>query len=296
MGRDLAERFPAARAAFDEVDAALGVPLSALAFGGTPEELTRTHNAQPALLAHGAAVWAVLRDRLAPHVRAAAGHSLGEFTAYHAAGTLGLADAARVVRRRGELMYEAGTARPGAMAAVLGDLTEPIEAICARASAEGGTVVPANFNAPGQVVVSGEPAAVARAIELAKASGAKRGVALQVSGAFHSPLMAPATAGLAEALDRATLADARFPVFANVDAEPTRDAAAARDRLLRQLTAPVLWTRVVAALAERFPGALYVEMGPGQVLRGLVQKIAPALEVVRCGTVEEVNSLAERLA
>jgi [acyl-carrier-protein] S-malonyltransferase len=295
MGRDLAERFPAARAVFDEVDAALGVPLSAVAFAGSAEELTRTHNAQPALLAHGAAVWAVLRDRLAPHVRAAAGHSLGEFTAYHAAGSLALADAARVVRRRGELMYEAGTARPGAMAALLGDLAEPVEAICARASAEAGTVVPANFNAPGQVVVSGEPAGVARAIELAKASGAKRAVALQVSGAFHSPLMAPATAGLAEALDRATLADARFPVFANVDAERTTAAAAARDRLLRQLTAPVLWTRVVAALAERHPGALYVEMGPGQVLRGLVQKIAPALEVVRCGTVEEVNSLAERL-
>ena len=283
MGRDLAEEFAPARAAFDAVDEALGVALSRLAFDGPDDELTRTHNAQPALLAHGAAAWAVLRDRLAPHVRAAAGHSLGEFTAYHAAGTFALADAPRVVRRRGELMYQAGTERPGAMAAILGDLAEPVEHICEQASREAGTVVPANFNAPGQVVVSGEVAGVDLALVLAKAAGAKRGIKLNVSGAFHSPLMEPVAQRLAETLDATAAADPRFPIFANVDATPTIDAAGARAQLVRQLTSPVRWTEVVSALAERFPQALYVELGPGSVLRGLVRKIAPGVEVVSWG-------------
>lgn len=296
MGRDLAEHFPAARAAFTAVDEALGVELSRLCFEGPDDELTRTHNAQPALLAHGAALWAVLGDRLAPHVRAAAGHSLGEFTAYHAAGTFALADAARVVRRRGELMYQAGTERAGAMAAILGDLAEPVERICERASREAGTVVPANFNAPGQVVVSGEVAGVDLALVLAKAAGAKRGIKLNVSGAFHSPLMEPVAQRLAETLDATAAADPRFPVFANVDATPTVRAPAARAQLVRQLTSPVRWTDVVSALAERFPQALYVELGPGAVLRGLVRKIAPAVEVVSCGTAADVNTLSERLA
>ena len=295
MGRDLAEQLAPARAAFDAVDEALGVALSRLAFDGPDDELTRTHNAQPALLAHGAAAWAVLRDRLAPHVRAAAGHSLGEFTAYHASGAFGLADAARAVRRRGELMYQAGLDRPGTMAAVLGDTSEPIDAICARASAEAGVVVPANYNAPGQVVISGEPAAVERAGALAKAAGAKRAVALNVGGAFHSPLMRPAADGLAEVLDSTPMRDADFPVVGNVDARPNRDAGAARDRLVRQLTSPVRWTDVVRVLADAHPAALYVELGPGTVLRGLVRKIAPALDVVSCGTAADVNALLERL-
>ena len=296
MGRDLAAEFPAARAVFDAVDAALGVPLSALAFEGDAEELTRTHNAQPALLAHGAAAWAALRERLAPSVRAAAGHSLGEFTAYHAAGAFGLADAARVVRRRGELMYEAGLARPGVMAALLGEPAEPLEAICERASAEAGVVVPANYNAPGQVVISGDAAGVERAGALAKEAGVKRVVPLKVSGAFHSPLMQPAAEGLAALLAATAMQDAAFPVVGNVDAREDADAAAARDLLVRQLTSPVRWTDVVAALARRHPGALYVELGPGSVLRGLVRKIAPGVEVVSCGTAAEVNALSERLA
>ncbi|CAA9310937.1 MAG: Malonyl CoA-acyl carrier protein transacylase [uncultured Gemmatimonadaceae bacterium] len=296
MGRDLAEHFPAARAAFEAVDAALGVALSRIAFDGPEAELTRTHNAQPALLAHGAAAWAALRDRLAPHVRAAAGHSLGEFTAYHAAGALSLADAARVVRRRGELMYQAGLDRPGTMAAVLGDTAEPLDAICERATAEAGVVVPANYNAPGQVVISGEATGVERASALAKAAGAKRAVALNVSGAFHSPLMQPAAEGLAAVLQATPMQDTTFPVVGNVDAAPNRDAGAARDRLVRQLTSPVRWTDVVLALAARHPAALYVELGPGTVLRGLVRKIAPALDVVSCGTAADVNALLERLA
>jgi [acyl-carrier-protein] S-malonyltransferase len=296
MGRDLAERFPAARAAFDEVDAALGVPISRLCFEGPIDELTRTNNAQPALLAHGAAAWAVTRERLAPRVRAAAGHSLGELTAHYAAGTFGLADAARVVRRRGELMYEAGSARPGAMAALLGDLTQPVEQICARATHNGSMVVPANFNAPAQVVVSGDVSAVDLALTIAKEAGARRTMKLHVSGAFHSPLMQPAADGLAEALGATAMSAPRFPVYANVDATPTTDAAGTRAQLVQQVTSPVRWTRVVAALVERHPGALFVEMGPGSVLRGLVRKIAPGAEVVPCGTAADVTTLMERLA
>src|SRR3954451_14248830 len=158
MGKDVAEAFPAARMVFEQADDALGASLSRLCFEGPADELTLTHNAQPALLAHGAAVWAATRHEVATHVRAAAGHSLGEFTAYYAAGTLTLGDAVRLVRRRGELMYESGVRRPGAMAALLGDLTEPIESITARATAEAGLVSPANYNCPGQLVISGEPA------------------------------------------------------------------------------------------------------------------------------------------
>src|SRR5882672_4511945 len=156
MGKDLAEAFPVARAVFGEVDAALGADLSRLCFEGPAEELTATKNAQPALFAHGAAVWALVKDTLFPHVRAAAGHSLGEFTAYHAADTVSLPGAARLVRRRGELMYETGVARPGTMAAILGTMTTPVEQICERATKEKGLVVPANFNTDDQIVISGE--------------------------------------------------------------------------------------------------------------------------------------------
>ena len=295
MGRDLADAFPAARAVFEQVDAALDAPLSRLCFEGPADELTLTHNAQPALFAHGAAVWAVVREPMASRVRAAAGHSLGEFTAYHAAGALRLASGARLVRRRGELMYEAGAARPGAMAALLGDLSEPIETLCARASAEAGEVVPANFNSPGQLVVSGEVAGVDRLMALAKAAGAKRAVRLNVSGAFHSPLMEPAAAGLEAALGEAGLQSPAFPVASNVSAELVSDAGTARALLRRQLTTPVRWTEVMAMLAARFPGALFVEMGPGNVLAGLAKRIAPDVATTTCGTAVEVEHLLQRV-
>ena len=295
MGQDLAAAHPAARDVFDRVDAALDAPLSRLMFDGPAEELTRTDNAQPALFAHGAAVWAATRERLRPHVRAAAGHSLGEFTAYHAADALGLEAGARLVRRRGELMFETGTSRPGAMAALLGDLAEPVEALCARATREAGEVVPANYNSPGQLVVSGESAGVDRLIELAKAAGAKRAMRLNVSGAFHSPLMAPAADGLAQALDGAGLADPAFPIASNVSAGLVSDAAEARRLLHAQLTAPVRWTDVVLALAAAHPSALFVEMGPGAVLVGLVKRIAPDVATATCGTSAEVDQLLERV-
>jgi [acyl-carrier-protein] S-malonyltransferase len=298
MGKDLYEAFPAAREVFDAADAALGADarLSALCFEGPAEELTLTHNAQPALLAHGAALWAVVRTRFGQHVRAAAGHSLGEFTAYHAAGTLGLEEGLQLVRRRGELMYESGVRRPGAMAALLGDLKEPIESICARATAESGMVSPANYNSPGQVVISGEEAGVERAMALAKDAGAKRAMRLNVSGAFHSPLMETALAGLSQAVAATTFINPKFPVYANVNAEPVTLADRARQLLLQQLTRPVRWTEEVTAMAERLPDALYVELGPGSVLTGLVKKIAPSVKTMTCGTVAEVNKLMELAA
>jgi [acyl-carrier-protein] S-malonyltransferase len=296
MGRDLYDTFSAAREVFDDADAALGTSLSSLCFNGPAEELTLTHNAQPALLTHGAAVWAVARDRLANRVRAAAGHSLGEFTAYHAAGTLSLEDAVRLVRRRGQLMYESGVRRPGTMAALLGDLKEPIESICAKATAEAGLVSPANYNCPGQLVISGEEAGVERAMSLAKEAGVKRAVRLNVSGAFHSALMETALDGLAEAFANTTFTNPKFPVYANVNAEPVTLADRARQLLLQQLTRPVRWSDEISAMAERVPDALYVEMGPGSVLTGLVKKIAPSLKTMTCGTVTEVNQLLERAA
>jgi [acyl-carrier-protein] S-malonyltransferase len=290
MGKDLAERFPVAAEVFEAADVAIGAPLARLCFEGPAEELTRTLNAQPALLTHGAAVWAVVRDTIGSRVVAAAGHSLGEFTAYHAADALPLPEAVRLVRRRGELMFEAGVKRPGAMAAILGSLSVPIEQICEDATSEGGIAVPANFNCPGQIVISGEAAGVDRAMELAKLAGAK-GKRLNVSGAFHSPLMESAAIGLSEAIDRAHLADPRFPVYANVNGQPVKDAALARRLLIEQLTSPVQWIREIEALALLHPDALYVEMGPGSVLKGLVKKIAPSLTVVSCGTSADVDAL-----
>lgn len=295
MGKDLAAAFPVAREVFEAADVAAGAPLSALCFEGPAEELTKTHNAQPALLAHGAAVWAVVRHTVAPRVVAAAGHSLGEFTAYHAGDALSLPDAVRLVRRRGELMYLAGQRRPGAMAAILGELVTPIEEICS-AAAEAGVVVPANFNSLGQVVISGDPAGVERAMALAKEAGAKRVVRLNVSGAFHSPRMAEAAHGLEEALSVAPFADPKFPIYSNVSAQPVDDAALARRVLVEQLTAPVQWTREIEAITALHPDALCVEMGPGSVLKGLVRKIAPAATVVTCGTAADVDALLSTLA
>jgi [acyl-carrier-protein] S-malonyltransferase len=290
MGKDLAQRFPLAREVFEAANVAIDAPLSRLCFEGPAEELTRTLNAQPALLTHGAAVWAVVREEIGARVVAAAGHSLGEFTAYHAADAMLLPEAVRLVRARGELMFEAGVKRAGAMAAILGTLTVSIEEICEQATAEAGLAVPANFNSPGQIVISGEAAGVDRAIELAKIAGAK-GKRLNVSGAFHSPLMQSAAAGLATALERAHIADPRFPVYANVNAQPVKDAALARRLLIDQLTMPVQWIREIEALSLLHPDALFIEMGPGTVLKGLVKKIAPHLNVVSCGTGADVDAL-----
>jgi len=288
MGRDLAERFPAARETFAAVDEALGVALSRLMWEGPEEELTRTHNTQPAILAHSAAVWAVVGERVGV-AGAAAGHSLGEYSAHVAAGTLEASAAARLVRRRGELMLEAGEQRPGAMAAVLGLATEQVDLACNEASGTDGVVVAANLNAPDQTVISGDPAAVTRAGEGCRARGAKRVVPLKVSGAFHSPLMAPAVDGLRDALTDADFGDPAFPVVANASGQPVRTGLDAKRLLLDQLTAPVRWVACMQAAAELAPGAAFIEIGPGNVLSGLIKRIVPGAATVSLGTADEVE-------
>ena len=297
MGKDLAAAHPAARTVFDVADRALGVGLSQLCFEGPEADLTATQNAQPALLAHGAAVWAVVREWLRPRVRAAAGHSLGEFTAHYAAGTFELNAALKLVRRRGELMAESGVRTPGAMAAVMGLDEALVEAACAEAAAAtGGVVVPANYNTPEQLVISGNDGAVARAMEIAKAKGAKRAIKLNVSGAFHSPLMASAGTGLQASLDAAHAITPEFPVYANVSAGAVTTAAEAVRLLREQLTSPVRWTEEVRRLAAAFPGALYVELGPGTVLANLVKRIVPGAETAACGTAADIEALRQRVA
>ena len=291
MGRDLAERHPPARAVFEEADAALGIALSRLMWEGPEEELTLTHNAQPAILIHSLAVHVLVRDRLAPV--AAAGHSLGEYTAYAALGALDLADAVRLVRLRGELMLEAGARRPGTMAAVIGLEGDVVAAVCAEASAGDSVVVAANFNAPDQTVISGDPPAVERAGVALKDAGAKRVLPLKVSGAFHSPLMAPAQAGLQGALNRVPFSDPAAPVIANASAEPITQAAAARRRLGEQLTAPVRWVESMRQAATLAGGAAFVEIGPGSVLGGLLKRIVPGVAATSLGTAAEVEAFLD---
>jgi [acyl-carrier-protein] S-malonyltransferase len=288
MGKDLATRFPAARDTFAAIDDALDARLSRLMWEGPEDELTLTHNAQPAILAHSVAVLAVVGERLG-QAGAAAGHSLGEYSAHVAAGSLTGVDAARLVRRRGELMLAAGEARPGAMAAVLGLPTAEVEAACDEASGPDGVAVPANLNAPDQTVISGDPSGVQRAGEQCKARGAKRVIPLKVSGAFHSPLMAPAVDGLREALADATFSDPAFPVVANASGEAVRTGVDAKRLLADQLTAPVRWVACMQAAAELVPNATFVEIGPGNVLSGLLKRIVPNAKAMTLGTADEVE-------
>lgn len=290
MGRDLAERHPAAARVFERADQALGVPLSRIMWEGPADELTATHNAQPAILAHSVAVLEAVRERL-PAVSMAAGHSLGEFSAYVAAGSLAFEDAVRAVRRRGELMFRGGEERPGTMAAVLGLDDEPLERVCRDASqATGGECVPANFNAPGQIVISGDRPAVEKAMELAKEAGAKRALPLSVSGAFHSPLMAVAEEGLRTHLEEVAMADPSFPVVSNVTAASVSEAGEARELLVRQLTSPVRWAASMRTMRERGIGT-FLELGPGNVLAGLMKRIDREAGVTSLGTADQVDSL-----
>ena len=290
MGADLAAAHPVARDIFAAADDTLGVDLTRLCFEGPAEHLTLTINAQPALLTHGAALWAIVRDEIGDRVVAAAGHSLGEFTAYHSADAIPFSEAVALVRKRGELMFAEGQTHPGAMAAILGDMDIPGDELCELASTDG-VVVPANYNSPGQLVISGNVGCVERAMILAKEHGAKRAIRLNVSGAFHSPLLAQAGVAFGTAMDMVHLADPRFKVYANVNAQPVTDAALARRLLVEQLTAPVQWTREMEAVSLVHPDALYVEMGPGSVLKGLMKKIAPSVTVMTCGTAADVDSL-----
>ena len=294
MGKDLAERFPQAREIFAAIDEALGVTLSKIMFDGPEDELTATQNTQPAILAHSAAVFAIVGEKLAGTAVAGAGHSLGEYSAYITAGALQPATAARLVRRRGELMQKAGEDRPGTMVAVLGLATKDVEAACAEASQQASVAVAANINAPDQTVISGDPEAITRAAEGCKKRGAKRVIPLKVSGAFHSPLMGPARNHLQLALERAEFSDPAFPIIANATAETVKDASRARRLLADQLTAPVRWVECMEH-ARQVGGdaARYIEIGPGQVLAGLLKRIVPGAIVMSLGTADEVTRFME---
>jgi [acyl-carrier-protein] S-malonyltransferase len=286
MGKALAESFPICRDTFAEADAALGAPLSKTVFEGPEDLLTLTENAQPAILTMSVAVQRLLASReVAPSI--VAGHSLGEYSAHVAAGTFSFADAVRVVRNRGRYMQEAVPVGQGAMAAILGGDAALVAQACEEAS-EGEVVAPANLNAPGQVVIAGTAAAVARAGERAKALGARKVVPLHVSAPFHCALMKPAEERLAPELRSLAARDPRVPVVANVDAEPKREAAASIEALVRQVCAPVRWEDVVRRLASEGVRA-YVEVGPGTVLSGLVRKIDRGASLVN---VEDESGLA----
>lgn len=288
MGRDLAERWPEARELFERADRILDVDLTRLCWEGPEEELTRTQNAQPAILLHSYAAWRLLPDRLREGVAVGAGHSLGEFTAYLCAGALSFEDALRLVRRRGELMARSDE---GTMAAIIGMDDDRVRELCA---ADEGTVVAANFNSPGQVVISGTEDAVRRVGDRAEEAedGARRVLPLQVSGAFHSPLMEVAREGLAEALGAVDFGDPDFPVVANASAESVTSGEEARRLLVDQLTSPVRWTESVLAMRDRGPER-WLEVGPGNVLTGLLRRIDRSQEGRAVGDAEAIAALRD---
>lgn len=293
MGKALAAQYPVCRETFEEADDALGEPLSRLCFEGPADALTLTANTQPAVLAVSVAVYRLLASRGARPAMLA-GHSLGEYSAHVAAGTLSFADALRTVRRRGRYMQEAVPVGDGAMAAVLGLDADAVAQACADA-AEGEVVSAANLNAPGQVVIAGARTAVTRAGARARELGARRVLPLPVSAPFHCALMQPAQTRLEPELRSLVASDPDVPVVANVDAEPKRDAASAIDALVAQVSAPVRWEAVVRRLAASGV-KLYVEVGPGAVLTGLIRKIDRRFDAVSVGDPEGVAALEARLA
>jgi [acyl-carrier-protein] S-malonyltransferase len=288
MGKALADAYPEARTVFDEADAALGASLSGLCFDGPEDQLTLTENTQPAILAMSTAAMRVLSARgIEPSF--VAGHSLGEYSANVAAGTIAFRDAIQIVRRRGRYMQEAVPVGTGAMAAILGLEVQLVRKACEEA-AEGEVVSPANVNGGAQVVIAGNAAAVQRASERAKALGARRAIPLTVSAPFHCALMKPAEDRLAPELRALRVTDPRIPVVANVDGEPKRDARSAIDALIRQVSAPVQWEAVVRRLASEGV-TTYVEVGPGTVLSGLVRKIHKDANVLSFGVPQDLASI-----
>jgi [acyl-carrier-protein] S-malonyltransferase len=292
MGKAFADGFPEARAVFDEADRALGESLSDLIFHGPLDRLTLTENTQPAILTMSIAACRVLEARgCRPDM--VAGHSLGEYSAHVAAGTIAFADAVRIVRNRGRYMQDAVPVGAGAMAAIIGLEPTLVQQAC-REAADGDVVSPANLNAPGQVVIAGSATAVARAIERAKALGARRAVALQVSAPFHCALMKPAQDRLEAELQALPTRQPRVPVVANVDAEPKCDASAAIQALVAQVSAPVRWSDVMRRLVDDGV-TTFIEVGPGSVLSGLAKKAARdarVLNVAEPGDLAAVEALS----
>jgi [acyl-carrier-protein] S-malonyltransferase len=293
MGRDLAQNFARARAVFEAGDAALGFAISKLCFEGPAEELQLTANTQPAILMVSVAAAAVLSEKgVRPDF--VAGHSLGEYSALAAAGALSLADAVQLVRKRGQYMQEAVPVGQGAMAAVLGLDGAALDEICCEA-AQGEVVSPANLNSPGQVVIAGSAAAVARAVEIAKARGAKRAIMLNVSAPFHCALMKAAQDRLSVDLNATHMQDPQVPLVNNVDAQVVTSAALVREGLIRQVTAPVRWEESIRRLRQEGV-ELFVEVGPGKVLSGLVRQIDRAAECLRVEDSTTLSEVTARLA
>jgi [acyl-carrier-protein] S-malonyltransferase len=298
MGRDLAASFSAAREVFEEVDETLGQKLSGLMFEGPAEDLTRTENTQPALMAHSLAVLRVLEKEggvtLADKAALVAGHSLGEYSALAAAGSFSVGGAAKLLRLRGQSMQKAVPAGVGAMAALLGAEMDLALAICAEASRPGSLVEPANDNGGGQVVVSGHRQAVERAIEVAKTKGVKRAMLLPVSAPFHCALMAPAADAMAEALEKSPPAPPAVPVVANVTAAKVTDPAEISALLVKQVTATVRWRECVQAMVGMGVDT-FVEIGAGKVLTGLMKRIAPDAAATSVGNPAEIEALLKTL-
>lgn len=274
MGKDLYEQSPEARELFDAADEILGIRLSRLCFEGPEEELKQTRNTQPAIFVHSAVLSKLSQG---PPAEMAAGHSLGEYSALVHAGALSFEDGLRLVRLRGELMQKAGEEQKGTMAAVIGLDPAAIEEVCRDAS-DAGIVQAANFNSPGQVVISGSVSGVRKGMDLAKQRGAKLVKELQVSGAFHSPLMASAGEGLKAALEKTKILDASIPVYANVTARPVVKSVEIRALLYRQLTSPVRWEETVRNMIGDGAG-VFVEVGPGKVLQGLIKRMDAGVTV-----------------
>jgi len=291
MGREFAERFPEARAAFDEASQALGIDLAQLCWEGPEEELALTANTQPAILVASLAIARVLAARgVVP--AAVAGHSLGEYSALVASGVLTLGDATRLVRRRGQLMQEAVPVGVGAMAAILGLTATDVQTVCEQA-AQGEICSVANFNAPEQTVIAGHRGAVERAMALAKERGAKRALALPVSAPFHCALMHDAREGLGPDLAATPFLDPRMPVVVNVDALPRLAGEDLRDALVRQIDSPVRWVESIHLLVESLAIRRFVEVGPGSVLTGLIKRIAPEVEAISIAEPAALDKLEE---
>ena len=293
MGRDLHDRYPQIRTLYRQAREITGADIAGVSFAGPVETLKQTNYTQLAILVHSVAAASLLNEQ-GIHPDYVAGHSVGEYAALVAAGSLGFEESVRLVRLRSELMHEAGQIQPGTMAAVIGLSPREIDGICQSASAEGEPVQPANFNSPAQTVIAGAVPAVERAMDGSRVAGAKRVVPLKVSGAFHSELMEHARQGLAEAIEKAPIARAETPVVANVTARAVTEADDIRRLLIDQLTSPVRWAESMQTLADHGVDTV-VEAGPGNVLAGLMKRMHRGVNILKADKLEDVNAVAETL-
>ncbi|NOX90130.1 MAG: ACP S-malonyltransferase [Calditrichaeota bacterium] len=292
MGKDLYDSFETAQKLFDRANEIVGFDLKKACFEGPEEELKKTHITQPAIFVHSIVVTQLIKENnLQPD--GVAGHSLGEYSALVAAESITFEEGLRLVRKRGQLMYESGQNRPGTMAALIGLNEEQVNELCDRLK-DKGIIQPANFNSPGQIAISGEVPVIKEAVELAKQMGAKKAVELVVSGAFHSPLMDQARTGLQEALEKTDIRDAKFPLYSNVTAKPVKKKEDIRALLYRQLTSPVLWQKSMEnMISDGF--TQFYEIGPGKVLTGLLKRINRQVPCQPVGTLENIKSLGDKI-